>query len=303
MTILTVRHVTTYRYRRPVGFGEHQMMFRPRDSYDQRLVDSTLLIVPQPVSIRWMHDVFGNAVARATFKGRAEELRFESTIRVKLYPTNTPNFQTEASAKSYPFSYDPDELPDLTPSIARAYPDPDGNVARWAIQFLSPGKSTPTGQLLMTMTCAIKESFTYIRRVERGTQNPTATLASRRGTCRDFALLMIEAARSLGLAARFVSGYLYVPSRDGENYLGGGATHAWCQVYLPGAGWVEFDPTNGIIGNRDLIRVAVARDPGQAIPLSGSYLGRPDDDLGMTVEVNVKSDQPETPIRNIQQAG
>ena len=165
------------------------------------------------------------------------------------------------------------------------------------MQFLSPGESTPTGKLLMTMTRAISESFSYLRRVERGTQDPATTLRLRRGTCRDFALLMMEAARSLGLAARFVSGYLYVPSRDGKEYLGGGSTHAWCQVYLPGAGWVEFDPTNGIIGNRDLIRVAVARDPGQAIPLSGSYVGHPDDELGMTVEVNVKSDEPEASKR------
>jgi transglutaminase-like putative cysteine protease len=99
---------------------------------------------------------------------------------------------------------------------------------------------------------------------------------------------MMEAVRSLGLAARFVSGYLYVPSRDGPEYLGGGSTHAWCQVYLPGVGWVEFDPTNGIIGNRDLIRVAVARDPGQAVPLSGTYLGNVEDELDMRVEVNVK---------------
>ena len=140
----------------------------------------------------------------------------------------------------------------------------------------------------MTLTCAIKESFTYTRRTERGTQGPVATLRIGCGSCRDFALLMMEAVRSLGLAARFVSGYLYVPSRDGPEYVGGGSTHAWCQVYLPGAGWVEFDPTNGIIGNRDLIRVAVARDPGQAVPLSGTYLGNLEDELDMKVEVNVK---------------
>jgi Transglutaminase-like superfamily len=125
------------------------------------------------------------------------------------------------------------------------------------------------------------------RRAEHGTQEPVATVRMGRGSCRDFALLMIEAVRSLGLAARFVFGYLYVPSRDGPENIGGGSTHAWCQVYLPGAGWVEFDPTNGIIGNRDLIRVAVARDPNQAIPLSGTYAGSPDDDLGMKVQVNV----------------
>ena len=109
------------------------------------------------------------------------------------------------------------------------------------------------------------------------------TLALGRGTCRDFALLMMEAVRCLGMAARFVSGYLYVPDKDGTTHFGGGSTHAWCQVYLPGAGWVEFDPTNGIVGNRDLIRVAVARDPRQAVPLSGTFSGSRSDSLGMDV--------------------
>src|SRR6476646_3423723 len=288
MTILTVRHVTTYRYRRPVAFGEHRMMFRPRDSYDQRLIDSRLLITPEPASLRWIHDPFGNCVALARFDARASELRFESTIRVKHYPWNVPDFQIEPQAKTYPFAYDPDEIPDLTASIARSYPDPNGEIDRWVRKFLHAGRPTPTGSLLMTLTRAISESFTYRRRTERGTQGPVATLMIGHGSCRDFAVLMMEAVRSLGLAARFVSGYLYVPSRDGPEYLGGGSTHAWCQVYLPGAGWVEFDPTNGIIGNRDLIRVAVARDPGQAVPLSGTYLGNVEDELDMRIEVNVK---------------
>ena len=139
----------------------------------------------------------------------------------------------------------------------------------------------------MTLCYAIHEGFAYARRSEAGTQPPLLTLRLRRGTCRDFALLMMEAVRSLGFAARFVSGYIYVASRDGSTTLGGGATHAWCQVYLPGAGWVEFDPTNGIVGNRDLIRVAVARDPRQAMPLTGSYHGRATDELGISVQVNV----------------
>ena len=146
----------------------------------------------------------------------------------------------------------------------------------------------------MTLCYAIHESFVYSRRVESGTQTPIMTLENRRGTCRDFALFMMEAVRSLGLAARFVSGYIYVPSRDGDTNLGGGATHAWCQVFLPGAGWVEFDPTNGIVGNRDLIRVAVARDPSQAIPLHGSYTGKASDANGMTVQVNVTSEPGQT---------
>jgi len=295
MTIFTVRHVTTYRYKRPVELGEHRMMFRPRDSYDQRLIDSRLAVTPTPIRLHWIHDPFGNCVALARFNNtRTEELRFESTIRVDHYPDNVPDFRIEARAQTYPFVYDAEEMPDLMASIARGYPDANGEIDSWVRRFLVSGRPTPTGQLLMTLTCAIKESFTYSRRSEHGTQSPVVTVRTGRGTCRDFALLMMEAVRSLGLAARFVSGYLYVPSRDlfhdpashHEN-VGGGSTHAWCQVYLPGAGWVEFDPTNGTIGNRGLIRVAVARDPTQAIPLSGTYSGSRADELGMTVQVDV----------------
>jgi transglutaminase-like putative cysteine protease len=180
-------------------------------------------------------------------------------------------------------------MPDLARSIERHYPDPSGDLDRWVQRFLRQGRPTETGTLLMTLTYAIKEGLTYERRLEKGTQSPLQTLASGRGSCRDFATLMMEAARALGFAARFVSGYLYVPDRDtGEAYLGGGSTHAWCQIYLPGAGWVEFDPTNGIVGSRDLIRVAVAREARQAIPLYGSYFGDPDAEKGMEVSVNVR---------------
>ena len=196
------------------------MMFRPRDSYDQRLIDSSLLITPEPVSIHWIHDPFDNCVALARFKRRASELRFESRIRVDHYPWNVPDFQTDPQAKTYPFAYSPDEISDLAPSIARGYPDPDGEIDRWVRKFLRPGRPTPTGRLLMTLTHGIKEGFTYTRRAEHGTQEPVVTVRIGRGSCRDFALLMIEAVRSLGLAARFVSGYLHVPSRDGPEYAG-----------------------------------------------------------------------------------
>jgi transglutaminase-like putative cysteine protease len=287
MTILAVRHLTTYRYKRPVAFGEHRMMFRPRDSYDQRLIDASLRIQPEPTHIRWIHDPFGNCVAIASFSGQASELRFESNIRLDHAPTNAPDFQIEEFARTYPFSYPPDELPDLLASIEPRYPDDKRELERWARKFLRHGQATGTGELLKTLTCGIKESFVYARRSEGGTYPPLTTLRLGRGSCRDLALLMIEAVRRLGLAARFVSGYIYVPERDEPGHLGGGSTHAWCQVYLPGAGWIELDPTNGIIGNRDLIRVAVARDPAQAIPLTGTFFGDPDDELEMSVEVQV----------------
>jgi transglutaminase-like putative cysteine protease len=288
MAILTVRHVTVYRYSTPVAFGEHRIMLRPRDGYDQKLLDASLTIVPQPSELRWLHDVFSNCVAVARFDTRAQELHFESNIRLEHTPSNLPDLQIEPEAAAYPFSYSDEEMLDLLPFIARRYPDPDNEVRRWVRRFLREGRPNETGALLMTLTSAIKESFVYVRRSEQGTQDPVLTLRLGHGSCRDLALLMVEAVRALGLAARFASGYLYVPTRDGPVHVGGGSTHAWCQVYLPGAGWVEFDPTNGIVGNRDLIRVAVARDPRQAMPLSGSWFGKAESSLGMSVEVMVR---------------
>ena len=287
MTLFSVRHLTTYSYARPVTFGEHRLMFRPRDSYDQRLLEATILVDPEPSAIRWIHDVFGKCVARIRISRPAAELRFETRISLDHTPQAAPDFQIDDEARTYPFAYGVEETSDLASAIRRHYPDDTDEVARWARRFVAAGRRTDTGTLLMTMCYAIHESFTYGRRTEPGTQPPQLTLQLRRGTCRDFALLMMEAVRSLGLAARCVSGYIYVASRDGSTTLGGGATHAWCQVYLPGAGWVEFDPTNGIVGNRDLIRVAVARDPRQAMPLTGSFHGRASDHLGIAVQVNV----------------
>lgn len=158
---------------------------------------------------------------------------------------------------------------------------------QWANAFLRQDGPTDTLALLTDMATTIKRDFTYVPRHEKGTQSPIETLTFRQGTCRDFAVLMIEAVRALGLAARFVSGYVYNPSRS-EGRVGGGNTHAWVRVFLPGSGWIEFDPTNGIVGSRGLVRVAVARDPYQAVPLSGSWSGFPASYIGMDVAVEVK---------------
>ena len=287
MTVLSVRHLTRYDYRSPVRFGEHRMMFRPRDSYDQRLISSEMKITPEPKRIRWFHDVFGNCVAVASFTGEAKVLTFDTSIVLDHTPSNAPDFVIEDYARTYPFTYGAEERPDISRLIERQYLDPEHQLDKWVRRFTRYGQQTDTGELLMTLTYAIKESFSYTRRHERGTQDPLLTLNSRKGSCRDFAVLMMEAVRALGFAARFVSGYLYVPPAEGQTNIGGGNTHAWCQVYLPGAGWVEFDPTNGIVGNRDLIRVAVSRDPRQAIPLQGTYFGAAADYIGMSVSVDV----------------
>ena len=273
MPLLTIHHKTEYRYAHPVAFGEHRIMLRPRDGHDLRVLSNNLEIVPEPMSLRWIHDVFGNSVAIATFDERAETLSFVNTATVEHNPAEEFALTPDDPAYFYPFLYDNEEFPDLVQFIRPQYGDPEGELSAWARNFLDAEGPTPTFNILSGMTYGIRKAFSYRKRHEQGTQHPLDTLQTRSGTCRDYALFMIEALRRLGIAARFVSGYLFIPRDGGHRYSGGGSTHAWVQVYLPSAGWIEFDPTNGIVGTRDLIRVAVARDPGQAIPLYGSYLG------------------------------
>ena len=193
-------------------------------------------------------------------------------------------------AETYPFSYTSTEIPDLARSIERHYADPDRMVDEWAHRFLTAGGPTNTMALLTGITRAIKDDFIYEARRAEGTNDPLVTLATRRGACRDYTLFMMEAVRSLGLAARFVSGYLYderLVATDAP-VVGGGSTHAWVEVYLPGAGWVEFDPTNGFVAGRNLIRVSVARTPEQAVPIGGSFLGPPGAFESLDVDVTVE---------------
>ena len=197
MTIYRVRHVTTYRYRRAVRFGEHAVLFRPRDSYDQRLLAAGLEVSPAPGGVRWIHDVFGNCVALVSLPTAARELRFETSIRLEHTSAAELEFRIEPTALSHPFAYSPEEAADLAPTMRPHYPDPE--VERFARRFVRPDRRTQTGRLLMTLCYAIHESFVYSRRSEPGTQPPRLTLQLRRGTCRDFALLMMEAVRSARL--------------------------------------------------------------------------------------------------------
>ena len=265
-------------------------MVRPRESYDQHLIDAVLEIDPRPCDMRWLQDVFGNSVAIATFDRRASRLVFESRVRVQHTPADLQDVDIEDYARLYPFTYASEDMPDLLRSIERQHSDPLREIDSWARRFVNSHEQTDTLRMLANMTAAIKQEFTYVPRAEKGTQTPIETLQHRRGTCRDYAILMIEAVRALGFAARFVSGYVYSPS-DGDSRAGGGNTHAWVRVYLPGSGWVEFDPTNGIVGSRGLIRVAIARDIYQAVPISGTWSGFPGSFLDMTVSVDIDVDR------------
>lgn len=292
MPLLTIEHVTTYRYQQSVSLGEHRIMMRPREAFDQRLLCARLDIDPQPCELRWLHDVFGNSVAIALFDKRTSQLKVASAVTLEHAPLTQQQVDVEPYARLFPFTYSSEDMPDLLRSIERHHLDPERIVDNWARDFVSNHGDTATIDLLTRIATGIQRDFTYVARHEKGTQSPMETLRKRQGTCRDFAVLMIEAVRALGFAARFVSGYVYNPSRT-EGLVGGGNTHAWVRIFLPGSGWVEFDPTNGIIGNRGLIRVAIARDPYQALPLSGTWFGLPASFLGMDVSVNVSRADPE----------
>jgi transglutaminase-like putative cysteine protease len=294
MPTLTIKHITTYQYRRPVAFGEHSMMLRPLQTHDQSLIAAKLVITPTPSHIRRTHDALGNHVDIARFADRAKELRFDSTVRLHQSYVDVDDLHIEEFARTYPFVYRAEEMPELVCFIERQSIDPEGHLERWTRTFLGNNGPTDTRELLIKLTHGIKRNFRHVRRYEKGIQVPLQTLALGSGSCRDLAMLMMEAVRSLGMAARFVSGYLHVHNDDNARNISGGNTHAWAQVYLPGPGWVDFDPSNGIIGNRDLIRVAVVRDPRQAIPLHGTWTGKPTDYLGMNVRVAVTSDNDES---------
>ena len=291
MTILEVRHTTVYRYRRPVRLGDHRLMLRPRDSHDLRLIRTNLNLSPT-ASVRWIHDVFGNSIAIASFAESAAELRIESRLQLETYVVECPRSEIAPEAASYPFVYSADELIDLGRMLEAHSFDPFDRLSSWARAFVR-GNRTDTLALLADLNAGVRASISYRSRESEGTQTPLETLNCGSGSCRDLAVLLIEAARCLGFGARVVTGYLYNSSTDdgkGVAPTGAGATHAWADIYLPGAGWVAYDPTNGTVNSANLIRVAVTRDIRQAVPVAGSFVGAADDYLGMTIDVTVISE-------------
>jgi transglutaminase-like putative cysteine protease len=291
MARLHIRHTTRYDYNAPVGLSQHRLMVRPRDSHDLRLYDATLSVSPPPEATRWAHDVFGNSVCLLDWaeSARTDHLEIVSTLDLEHFPAGPalPRATLDPSVETFPFSYGADEAPDLEHFRVRLLPDPQRAVDAWARRFLAQGGRTRTLPMLEAMTRAIRDEFIYEGRDEEGTNSPVVTLRTGRGACRDFTLLMMEAVRALGLAARFVTGYLY-DAGGGHGVVGGGATHAWCAVYVPGAGWVEYDPTNGLVAGENLIRVGATRTPQQAVPIGGGYIGKPGDFAGLHVDVSVQ---------------
>ena len=260
-------------------------MLRPRESRDLKLISSELTVTPA-AQITWAHDIFGNSVATATFQWATDSLIIDSLAELELHGSAWPVFDIAASAIVYPFRYSDDEWTDLGASTVQQYADPSGQLKSWARAFVK-GERTDTLSLLKDLCAGVSAWIRYQSREDEGTQSPIETLNRGWGSCRDFAVLFVEAARCLGFGARIVSGYLYNPNQGLIGSADAGSTHAWGEVFVSGAGWISFDPTNRGVGGFNLIPVGVARDIGQIMPVVGSFVGGSDGFLGMSVEVAV----------------
>jgi transglutaminase-like putative cysteine protease len=284
--LIDIAHRTEYSYLNPVEFGTHRLLVRPLEGHDVQIRASTLRVSPQH-QVRWVHDVFDNSVALVQFKEPSDHLIFESQVVVEQFNTNPFDFIVESYARELPFAYLLDEQPDLQHFCQPCHPRDDFAIREWIRPFLNPQGKAVTLDFLTALNRSIPIYFQYLRREEAGVQTPGETLRLRAGSCRDFALLFMETARCLGLAARFVTGYV-CRSAAGPLNAATGATHAWTEIYIPGAGWKGFDPTGGVLAADLHIRSAVARLPAQAAPITGSFIGPQQAFLSMDVSVAVQ---------------
>jgi transglutaminase-like putative cysteine protease len=281
-----IEHRTTYRFHKPVQMGAHRMTFRPRDGHDMRVLATELVITPEPQRVDLVHDVYGNSVALIQPASPADTLDVCARFSIEHLGSNSFSLPAPSEARWMPPAYSAAERMALAPFLVPSFADPGHRLRQWAQPFADEGSAGGgPRQTIASMTERIRTSMAYAWRETEGVQTPQQTLALASGACRDFATLMIDALRHLGIAARFVSGYLYSPAADGHQ--GSGATHAWVQVYLPDCGWFPVDPTNNLIGGTDLIRVAVAREAAEVAPLSGEWFGDAADSAGMQVAVSV----------------
>lgn len=295
-SIITILHRTEYIYDQPVILNTHRLMLRPRDGHDLWVDDAFLTIHPR-ATLRWYFDTFGNSVAEASFDNPSDRLLIESELILRRYVSDRLVRGDGVHVCPYPFVYTEDDMRDLQPYLGLQYPRDGASLDAW-LQANVPWREGNAVTVLRGLSDAVHLNLRYSAREEMGTQTAAETIAAGVGTCRDFAFLFMEAARRFGFAARFVTGYLNDspppignPTGSGPiavGPIGGGATHAWADVFVPGEGWVEFDPTNRITAGSALIRVATTRTPEQASPISGSFVGEGATCLALNVSVEVR---------------
>ena len=285
MPLLNVSHRTEYRYAAPVALGPHRLMLRPRETNELRLLSFELELLPK-ARVTWAHDVAGNSIATAGFSGLTDALVVESRMIVDLIAPAWPVFDIVATAQHYPFRYSDEDWIDLGALARPQYVDVVGRLSDWVEGFVMT-RPTDTLSLLKDISAGVSARINYQSREVEGTQGPLETLDRGWGSCRDIAVLFAEAVRTLGFGARIVSGYLWIASTKLLGSTGAGSTHAWVEVFVPGAGWIAFDPTNRSMGSANLVPVAAARHISQVAPVTGSFQGQPGDLVAMKVEVAV----------------
>lgn len=286
MPRVIITHSTVYHYGTAVALGPHRMMLRPRETRDLRLLAFDLQVSPA-ARIDWSHDVAGNAIAVAEFDGASDQLSIVARTTVDMTAPVWPVFAISATASRYPFAYAPDDATDLGALLDPQYADDNDRLTSWVEGFVM-ARPTDTLSLLKDISNGITAQIAYQARETEGTQGPLETLDRGWGSCRDFAVLFAEAARTLGFGARLVSGYLYDPTQGLTGSGALGSTHAWVEIFVPGAGWIAFDPTNRAVGSGHLIPVAVARNIAQVAPVIGNFYGTNIDLIAMDVVVSVE---------------
>jgi transglutaminase-like putative cysteine protease len=280
MKRIRIMHRTEYCYRSAVRLGPHQAMMRPREGHDLHIENAQVAIEPT-ATVRWVRDIYGNSIAVITFSEPTQKLSIASDVTVALYDDRPLECLIEPSATHYPFQYAAEDQVEIVPYRLPSYPHDGPALQRWLLDLYRPGQLIETWELLSRLNTRIFEAFQYRYRPEYGVQAPCQTLALGSGSCRDYAVFMMEAARHWGFAARFVTGYIQMA--EGQH----GATHAWTEVYVPGAGWRGYDPTNNKLVGAEHVSVAVSREQEKASPLSGAWEGPADafDRLEVSVQV------------------
>lgn len=279
---IRIKHITEYSYSTDVTLNQHQLLLRPREGHDVRIESSKLTISPA-YTIRWYRDVFDNSLAILNFPEPSNKLRIDSEVVIQHYEDSPLSFSVKEYALHYPFVYQEGERIDLAAFQQPVFVNDQPTVLNWLRDIGLRVRSMETLSLQSRLNEAIHSQFRYQKREQAGVQSPAQTLQLGSGSCRDYATLFLEACRALGLACRFVSGYLHAPATE----AGKASTHAWAEVYLPGRGWQGFDPTIGEVTSNRHIAVAVARNPESVPPVSGSFIGPSQAMPSMRVDVQV----------------
>ncbi|MEO7774984.1 MAG: transglutaminase family protein [Steroidobacteraceae bacterium] len=278
MLRINIRHQTTYEYTAPVRFGQHQLVLRPREGHDQRIGEMRLSIEPAH-AVTWVRDIYGNSIGIVDFLKEASRLDIVSEVAVERFDFFPEKRLHEPWSVKWPVVYDERERTLSEAYLVPSYPADQREIREW--HHLQGTFAYDAEGLMLALCERVHSTIKYRRRLETGVQSPAETLRLTSGSCRDMATLLMDLARALGVASRFVSGYLHGTA----SMAGHASTHAWSEVYLPALGWRGFDPTTGAAVGLHHIATGVSQHPRGVMPVSGSFNGTMGKFLNMRVQV------------------